>query len=446
MATSTTWNANAPPYGKQDVAIADVTRYLFGDKFKGVNANISRAISLYRFLLAHRNMNASTLRPLILEDGKPLFSVAELTEILAVVRAQANMPFAKRLLVQQQGGGGAETKATEDAESEEESGSRGEFWDDFFVKLANPVVSRIPPKFDGLLWYMFFLSHMEELDFVGPLLSTALDSVTLSLPVMAELSQEVMGKLIALAPVPYASFAGEAVGYAISLLFIMTGIVLNTMRKKFGSAFKMALEAIPVFGDALMDAAQSFEIASQRYLKNRDKMIASLDKYSPHTANVVEYWTPTTELGGSAEPVYFDLDKVKTDLIDHAVEELGLEDAMSILENPVGALPLPLPGVPGANNLLKGAAGALPLPSVPGALPGANNLLKGAAGALPLPSVPSANSLLKGATNAASPKALSKLSGSRNLLKGTAKFPKMSGSRNLLKGAGRFTRRLRRRF
>jgi hypothetical protein len=396
------WEANAPPYDKQDVAIANVTRYLFGDKFKGVNANISRAISLYRFLLAHRDTNAASLRLLIREDGKPLFSEKELTDILQVVRSQSNMPFARRLLLQRGGGATAAPSINVVKASE----SRGEFWDDFFAKLANPVASRIPPKYDGLLWYMFFLSHLEELDFLGPLLSTALDSVTLTLPVMAELSQEIMSKLIALVPIPYASFAGEAVGYAISLLFIMTGIVLNTMRKKFGSAFKMALEAIPVFGDALMDAAQGFEIGSQRYLKNRDKLIASLDKYSPHTANVFEYWTPTTEFAATAasEPVYFDADKAKMNLIDHAVKELGLEDTMSLLENPAGALP-----------------------------------------SLPLPSLPASNNLLKGVTNAPSAKTLSKLAGSRNLFKGTAKLPKLSGSRNLLKGAGRLTRRLRRR-
>jgi hypothetical protein len=85
------------------VAIANVTRYLFGDKFKGVNANISRAISLYRFLLAHRDTNAASLRLLIREDGKPLFSEKELTDILQVVRSQSNMPFARRLLLQRGG-------------------------------------------------------------------------------------------------------------------------------------------------------------------------------------------------------------------------------------------------------------------------------------------------------------------------------------------------------
>jgi hypothetical protein len=58
-----------------------------------------------------------------------------------------------------------------------------------------------------------------------------------------------------------------------------------------------------------------------------------VDKYSPHTEDVLEYWTPTVEVVDS-EPVFFDLDKAKMDLVNKAVQELGMENAMTLVSDP----------------------------------------------------------------------------------------------------------------
>lgn len=340
------WDASHPIYVPADVGLAAASYYLIGNLFPGANTNITKAISLYRFLLKNKDVPAANLRMRILEDNKPLFSEKDLKEVLCVIQKNVGTHFSQRLLVRRKQSGGDATSAslgtvvTAKAAASNVAvvtgstpSSRTEFWDAFFEKLVHPVTSRIPSKYDGLIWYIFILQHLEEFDLIGPIISTALDSMTLSLPVFAEMAKTVAERIFMLAPVPYAGFAGEMLGTGIAFLILSVAIVLNLSRHRFGSAFKTALEAVPFFGDLLMDTAGSIETAANRYEKNRKRILASLNKYSPHTEDVVEYWTPTVEVVDS-EPVYFDLDKAKMDLVNKAVAELGLEDAMSIVSNP----------------------------------------------------------------------------------------------------------------
>jgi len=339
------WEGSHPNYTQADVGLAAASYYLIGNLFPGANTNISKVISLYRFLLRNRDEPAASLRLRILENGKPLFSEKDLKEVLSVIQRNADTRFSQRLLGKQSGGGAATATAapttapatTATVNVAVVPGStpvpRTEFWDAFFEKLAHPVTSRIPSKFDGLIWYIFILQHLEEFDFIGPIVSTALDSITLSLPVFAEMAKTVAERILMLAPVPYAGLAGEILGTAISFLILSVAIVLNMSRHRFGSAFKAALEAVPFFGDMLMDMAVSIETAAMRYEKNRKRILASVDKYSPHTEDVLEYWTPTVEVVDS-EPVFFDLDKAKMDLVNKAVQELGMENAMTLVSDP----------------------------------------------------------------------------------------------------------------
>ena len=354
------WEGSHPNYTQADVGLAAASYYLIGNLFPGANTNISKAISLYRFLLRNKDEPAASLRLRILENGKPLFSEKDLKEILAVVSRNASTSFSKRLLGNQSGGA-AEGSATPTATVNvavvpgSTANPRTEFWDAFFEKLAHPVTSRIPSKYDGLIWYIFILQHLEEFDFIGPVISTALDSITLSLPVFAEMAKTVAERILMLAPVPYAGLAGEILGTAISFLILSVAIVLNMSRHRFGSAFKAALEAVPFFGDMLMDMAVSIETAALRYEKNRKRILESVDKYSPHTEDVLAYWTPTVEIV-AAKPVDFDLEKAKLDLVNKAVKELGMENAMTLVSDPttlaVGAAQAAVPNIAKATSVL----------------------------------------------------------------------------------------------
>jgi len=372
------WEGSHPNYTHADVGLAAASYYLIGNLFPGANTNISKAISLYRFLLRNRDEPAASLRLRILENGKPIFSEKDLKDVLSVIQRNTNTRFSQRLLGKQTGGGAATAPtaaattapitATATVNVAVVPGStsvpRTEFWDAFFEKLAHPVTSRIPSKYDGLIWYIFILQHLEEFDFIGPVISTALDSITLSLPVFAEMAKTVAERILMLAPVPYAGLAGEILGTGIAFLILSVAIVLNMSRHRFGSAFKAALEAVPFFGDMLMDMAVSIETAAMRYEINRKRILASVDKYSPHTEDVLEYWTPTVEVV-DAKPVDFDLDKAKMDLINKAVQELGMENAMTLVSDPTAlAVGAAQAAAAPATNIAKAASVLPTVPSV----------------------------------------------------------------------------------
>ena len=401
------WDASHPTYVPADVGLAAASYYLIGNLFPGANTNISKAISLYRFLLENKDQPAADLRKRILENGKPLFSEKDMKVVLDVIQRNAGTHFSQRLVGKQVGGDptAAATKPVAGTVNVavvpgSTPAPRTEFWDAFFEKLAHPVTSRIPNKFDGLIWYIFILQHLEEFDFIGPVISTALDSVTLSLPVFAELAKTVAERILMLAPVPYAGLAGEMLGTAISFLILSVAIVLNMSRHRFGSAFKAALEAVPFFGDLLMDMAVSIETAAMRYEKNRKRILDSIDKYSPHTEDVLAYWTPTVEVVES-DPVFFDLNKAKMDLVNKAVEELGLEDAMSIVSDPSALTAGAALAVP---NLAKAATAAAAVPNLAKAATAAATVPNLAKAAAAVPSVASVLPTVSAQQAAAVPK------------------------------------------
>jgi hypothetical protein len=200
-------------------------------------------------------------------------------------------------------------------------------------KISFPVTSRIPPSWNGVMWYFFILYNLEQMDFVGPMISTALDTITLSLPVIADLSNEMASKFVSLAPLPYASFVGEGIGYLISLIFISFAVVLNGSRKHFGSSFKVSLEAVPVFGDILAESAQSVEIGADRYLTNREKMLKSVEKISPAAEDVLDYYTPDVEIHNEAPPPV-SMNLIKRNVVDYVAEETGISANGNTLSDP----------------------------------------------------------------------------------------------------------------
>jgi len=215
--------------------------------------------------------------------------------------------------------------------------SRSKFFDKLIRKMFNPVTSHIPPSWDGVLWYFFILYNLEQMEFVGPMVATALDTVTLSLPVAAEIASHLTEKVISLAPVPYASFVGEALGYTVSLIFISVAVILNGSRKHFGSGFKVSLEAVPIFGDMLMDAAQSVETGAERYMRSREKILMSTEKISPHAEKIIRYYSPSTEITTEGAPS-LEIPPIKKDVVDYVAKATGMNAAMNIAADPGAAL------------------------------------------------------------------------------------------------------------
>jgi hypothetical protein len=247
------WRASDPPLTADEARSAKVVEFLLGNKLKNPGFDVARTLSLYRFIQSHGHLNSSQLAARLLDErGAPLYTAADVDGL------RRRMPRSGA----QHGGGG------------------GEILDQLASRLGD-MASPFPPNWDKLFGLVFVLKTLEEIDLVGPFLSAALDSITLSLPVIAEVVGSGVSLLLAIAPIPYAGVAGDLLGYAVSALFIFTAVFLNVSRKQFGSAFKVVLELVPFLGEALSDAARNFEVLYARYEKNRERLLTSTGKFTP---------------------------------------------------------------------------------------------------------------------------------------------------------------------
>ena len=325
----------------------------------GLQTIANHFFSLYKFLLKHADEDPKTLSLRITQKGKPMFSEADMRSVLKTIQKQRNSRLSTFLTGSRGGNGAAAPAAVAPAAvapaaaapaapaavapaavaigAEEEDPTRNKFWDKFMHKIGHPIQKAIPPSWDGVLWYLYILYHVEQMEFIGPMIGTALDTVTLSLPVAAELCKETLATMIALAPIPYASFVGDAVGYAVSLALISFAVLINASRKHFGSGFKASLEAIPIFGDVLMDAAQSVETGADRYLVARKKLLKNVDKVSPHAEDFLDYYTPDVKIKEGPAPK-LDIPMIKAEVIQYAAEESGALNAINAITGKVNAI------------------------------------------------------------------------------------------------------------
>ena len=318
----------------------NVINSIFKHKYPHIGENVSKAFTLYKYFVNHIDDEPDSLVSQVTENGKPLFTRNDIQEIQTIIRKQKGSHFFTRLQnAQIQHGGFSGTAATAITGTavptvpiatvvKSEDPSRNKFFDKLIRKLTYFITDQIPPSWDGVLWYVFLLNSLEHMDVIGPFIATALDTVTLSLPIMAELTETVIGKLLTLVPLPYVGFGGELIGHALGLIFIIFAVFLNISRKQFGSAFKVSLEAIPIFGDTLMDAAQSVETGVERYLHNRGRLLNPIATVSPHLHKVADYWAPDVEIHRETMPV-LSMNLVKADVADYVTKEIGVDKMMN---------------------------------------------------------------------------------------------------------------------
>lgn len=334
---SNSWEWSDIHYSENDAKLAHLTNYVLGNRFPGINTDIAINFNLYRFIVEH--LGEPDLEKRITKHGLPIFSQKDMADIQATVRKQKDLPYTQRLLKKQTQKGGSTdqtVKTTNKKSPLDDDPSRSKFWDKLFRKLTHGISSRIPPSWDGVFWYIHILYHLEQIDVIGPFLSVALDSITLSLPVMAEISSSGVEKLVGLVPVPYASLAGEVLGYALSLLFIILAIFLNNSRKHFGSSFKAGLEAIPIVGDAAALAAQSVETGADRFLNYKKKMVKSVSAISPTAGQVVYSYVPDVDIHAEVAPPLDDstLKGVERNIVEYGKKQTGLDELLEKIPDP----------------------------------------------------------------------------------------------------------------
>jgi hypothetical protein len=221
---------------------------------------------------------------------------------------------------------------------------RNKIWDAFLARVTRTWPEKFPPSWDGLLWYLFILHNLEQLEIIGPLISTLLDTVTLSLPTLADMAEDILSKLLLLAPIPYAGLAGEMLGYAVAVVFSLIAAGLSTSRRRYGDAMKATLEVVPVMGDVLAQGAQSFEIGAERYELNRAKFLESLGRVSPNAAAYFAYRFPTIADAPPLPPAAaaWNSAAVQANVQKYIADKSGatavLDRIDTLATNPVGAL------------------------------------------------------------------------------------------------------------
>ena len=350
------WEYSHPTNNGHYEAIQNMANYFLGNYLPGIGNNVAKIGSLYSFIVAHAGLGEKRLSEIITQDGKPLFTPAEMKNILGKL---------KKARVQT---GGESPKELDP--------SRNEFWDRIIRKTFYPITSRIPAKFDGLLWYMFILYNLEQIEVIGPFIAMAMDTVTLSLPVIADMVEEFLGKFIALAPIPYASFAGEAIGYVVSLFIIIWAIFLNFSRRHFGSAFKASLEALPFIGEILSEGAMYFETGMKRYIVNRNRLLGPMQPVSPSAYAYFDYYVPSDEIHLESAPSW-NFQQVKKDVARFVLDATGARKYM----NAASALTNPAALVQGAVGQAQAAAAATAQKALTNATAGVQKAVNSSVGA-----------------------------------------------------------------
>jgi hypothetical protein len=325
-----TWKSENLKFNSGEKDFMKVTSFIL-PKLPGIETNVGKAFNLYRFLATHLDTPARDLVSKITEGGKPLFTAQNIADMQAVIETQKNTSYFKQITAstalsdqkqKQIQRGGANSVVAADL-------TRSKFWDKLIRKMSHTVGSFVPIGELCKNWefYIFFLYSLEQFEMIGPFVSMALDSVTLSLPVMSDLASTGIESLFMLLPVPYAALIGEIVGYVVGTLFLLFAIMLNTNRKHFGSAFKVSLELIPMFGDILAEAATNFEVAMERALASRERILSSLKTVSPTAYATADYYVPSVNLKTGTPPDIFSrntYDTIGSELENYAIQKLPI--------------------------------------------------------------------------------------------------------------------------
>ncbi len=140
-----------------------------------------------------------------------------------------------------------------------------------FIPEVRETVKQIAGMF-------FVLGSLDKLPIFGPLIATAMDVTVAYLPALGATIQNVLPNLVALAPVPYANFIGEAAGYAISAITMFITIMTQASRGEFLGALEGVAGLIPVFGTTLMTYVNKVNNVYQKIEARRQKIMGSLQQ------------------------------------------------------------------------------------------------------------------------------------------------------------------------
>ena len=160
-------------------------------------------------------------------------------------------------------------------------------------KLKDAIPTSLEPYVDQSLWVfvpevrdtvktvvgsVFILGGIEKLPIIGPMIATAIDVTAAYLPSLAVTIQNMIPNLVALAPVPYANFIGEAAAYAVSAMVLFLNIMINISRAEFSEAFQSMVGLVPIFGTTLMTYVDKFNKSVALIQERKEQIMKSVNQ------------------------------------------------------------------------------------------------------------------------------------------------------------------------
>jgi hypothetical protein len=292
------WNSANIKYSKDEKDIAKIIDTVLGVKYKGIGDDLATNLNLYRFLINNMNIPDNELAKTIKYNNKVIFTENDIADIKIKLRRHlVNYSYPTHILNNKTNQSGGVFVPQEQHLPQQQyvqqqpyinqhiDFSRNGFWDRLFTKFGN-ILTPLTGSGEKFLWIFFILYTLEQTEIIGPFISQGLDMITLSLPVIAEMAEDLASFLI---PIPVANQMG---GWVIGMFFLITSVFLNFSRKHFGSAFKSALEMLPIVGDAAALAAINIEQGMERFLAYKNKLVRSTTRISPRIGGIVQDYYP----------------------------------------------------------------------------------------------------------------------------------------------------------
>ena len=137
-------------------------------------------------------------------------------------------------------------------------------------------VPQVREQVKQVLGAFFLVGSLEKLPIFGPFVGAAMDVATAYLPALAVTVQNMLPNIIGLAPIPYAAFAGEAAGYAVSAVMMFFTMMTQISRGEFMEALEAMSGLVPVVGTTLMSYVNKAKKLYEKYQERREKIMQSL--------------------------------------------------------------------------------------------------------------------------------------------------------------------------
>ena len=306
-------------------SIRKFTNGFFG-KDTEKSANVLHTVRLYNYFLKHLNSPPAELARSL--KGIVNITPQNVSEIQNIIRGQ-------HMSVQQGGSDTVDQNKDKDIDQNKDQNKDKDKdkTQEFYDKLFNRVGNLFPPSWDRVFYYMFILHGLENTKFIGPIATTAFDTVSLSLPTIGQGVGAVLdvGSTVILSPIPGAAIAAPFIGYIPKLLMGLAAINLNFGRRRFGQAFKVLLDLVPLLGETLSQTAINFEVFMKNYEASRERLLRDAASLSPSAAESLACILPIFSNPTPRCTKPFESEEIKIEMESRVFKEMPFLAKMGIV-------------------------------------------------------------------------------------------------------------------